>query len=178
MSLRVLIGVGTPDCFVLVVVEGLIFLHFVKKFYFDFVVGVSEGAIFTILTTLLVDIALTVLGLIAGRVVELLDFIMRVMTFFVLALFLRALNVIVSYFLGVASSIALVVVIVTAGKFMHIGKLLSMRAELGFEGVQIKTEELILDKKVCLLIVKVIADESIAGVVIAFRSFVLERMVE
>ena len=65
MKKEVLVGIGAPYSFVLVVIEILIFLHFVQQFYFDFVIRMGKGAILIVLASLFIHIALAVFGFVS-----------------------------------------------------------------------------------------------------------------
>jgi hypothetical protein len=178
MVREVLIGVWTPDGLVLVVIEGLVLLHLVEKLDFDFPVGVGEGAVFVVLASLpVMDVALAVFGFVSRWVVQLLNFVMGKATLLVLAMYPPALHVRVAHLPRVPSPVAVVVVKVAAGQLVP--SALAHRTKFCLEGLQRETEKLIFLQEFTLVVVEGVADEAVrAGVVVAFRSFILEGVID
>lgn len=93
-------------------------------------------------------------------------------------MWLSALDVGISYFARVASTIAFVVVVVTAGQLMHVWRMFSMRTQLCFEGVEFKSEELIATELFGFVFVKAVTVEAqLAAVVVTFCSFIAQRVI-
>ena len=66
---KVLVGIGAPDCFVLEIIEVLIFGHLVKQFYLDLLIRMSKRTVLAVLAGLFMHEALAVFGLIPGRMI-------------------------------------------------------------------------------------------------------------
>ena len=137
----------------------------------------GKRTVFIILASLPVDIALAVFGFVSRRVIQLLNFIVSVGTKTVLTTTLTTLHVRIVHFCWVTTLITVVVVIMTACQLMS--RALSHGAQLSFEGLEFETEELILLEKLSLMIMERTAKQTIvAGIVVTFGSFILERMVD
>lgn len=68
-------SIRTPDCFVLIALEIESFIHEMEQLDFDFLIRVCERAVLVVLAGLFVDETLAILGFIACRVIQLLDFV-------------------------------------------------------------------------------------------------------
>lgn len=137
----------------------------------------GKRTVFIILASLPVDIALAVFGFVSRRVIQLLNFIVSVGTKTVLTTTLTTLHVRIVHFCRVTTLIAVVVVIMAACQLMS--RAFPHGTQLSFEGLEFETEELILLEKLSLMIMERTAKQTIvAGIVVTFGSFILERMVD
>ena len=75
----------------------------------------GEGTVFMILACFFVYVTLAVLGFVARGVVELLDFVMSKSTIRVVTVTFGTLHMAVRHFARVASSIAIIVVVMATG---------------------------------------------------------------
>ena len=103
----------------------------------------SKRTVLAVLTGLLIDETLAILGLVASWVVQLLDFVVSELTCCNITGFRLALNVRVSNFSRVSTLIALVMVESAAGQLMHIRWLLTIRTDFCLKVFKIKPEELV-----------------------------------
>jgi hypothetical protein len=149
-----------------------------EQFDLYFAVGVSERAILVVLAKLFEHVTLAILGFVSRRVVELLNFVVRVTTDGIVALGFGALDMSVGNLARVASTIAFVVVIVATGELVDTRGLLTIGAELGLEGHELETEKLVASEVVSLIVVEEVADEAKGAVVgVAFGGLVKEGVI-
>jgi hypothetical protein len=144
MQAGILLCEGAPNGLKLVVVEALVpGLLLVEELDGQLLIGMREGTKLQILAGLLLEDAAAVLALVALRVVQLLDLVVRVQASLVPAVPLaRTLQVRIAHLREVPTPVALPVVesaarvLVVAG----VGEL----AGRGLEGLQVEAEELVL----------------------------------
>jgi hypothetical protein len=116
---------------------------------------VGKRAVLVVLTDSFVDKALTVFSFVAGGVIELLNFIVRKRTIGIVAVISRALNMRVTNLTRISPTITLVMVKPTTCQLVDIGRLLTIGTQFSFEGVKLKTKELVSHQHLHLLIMKV-----------------------
>jgi len=102
-----------------------------------------ERTVLGVLTDLLVDEGLAILGFVASWMVELLDFIVCELALSRITWFCLALNVRVSSFARIATLVTVVMVESAAGQLVHVGRLLTIGAYFRLERFKVEPEELV-----------------------------------
>lgn len=103
----------------------------------------SKRAVLVVLAGLFIDETLTILGFVSCWMIKLLNFVMSILAVRIIARSQLTLYMAVSYFMGIASFVTLIMKESTAGQFMNIRRLLTIGTELGLKSFELKSEKLI-----------------------------------
>lgn len=78
----------------------------------------------------------------------------------------------------ITAFVRLVVIVMTGGQLVTVRWLVAVRTEVSLKGVQIESEELVFGYEIDLLVMDRVTDEAVrTGIIVTFRSFILEGMV-
>jgi len=134
------LGVGTPDGFILVVVELVVFREQVQELDCYFCIVVGERAEVPVLAVAFLEKTLAVLALISAWVIELLDFIVGIPALCICTVNFSALHVRIYHLFGIASTVPFPVIEPTAGVLV-VG-VVCLVAWLSFKCTQVEAKEL------------------------------------